>query len=93
MRLEDLSGKIIDELYSGLTGGSAELPLPENININWLQPGIPFHESAFDWAIAGPYAGPTPLTLDYFRELVETLQGGMMIMNLWTAMQQSNKPS
>lgn len=73
MDLEELSGLIIEQLYSGLTGGSAELPLPANININWIQPGIPFHESAFDWALAGPYAGPTPLTLDYFKELVKTL--------------------
>lgn len=73
MDLEELSGLIIEQLYSGLTGGSAELPLPANININWIQPGIPFDKSAFDWAIAGPYAGPTPLTLDYFKELVKTL--------------------
>ena len=76
MKLEDLAGQVVDQLYSALTGGTAELPLPENIIINWVQPGIPFHESAFDWAIAGPYAGPTPLTLDDFRDLVETLQGG-----------------
>ena len=55
MNLKELSGRIIDELYSGLTGGTAELPLPSNMMINWVQPGIPFHESAFDWAIAGPY--------------------------------------
>lgn len=78
MELADLSGRIIDELYSGLTGGSAELPLPENMIINWIQPGIPFHPSAFDFAIAGPYAGPTTLTLDDFRELVDILlqEGG-----------------
>lgn len=75
MNLKELSGRIIDELYSGLTGGTAELPLPSNMMINWVQPGIPFHESAFDWAIAGPYAGPTQLTLDDFKELVATLQG------------------
>jgi hypothetical protein len=71
MTLEELSGRIIDELYSGLTGGTAELPLPANMMINWIQPGIPFHESAFDWAIAGPFAGPTPLTMEYFKELVK----------------------
>jgi len=75
MKLEDLSGYIIDYLYGGLTGGTADLPLPENMRINWVQPGIPFHESAFDWAIAGPYAGPTPLTLNDFKDLVETLKG------------------
>jgi hypothetical protein len=75
MTLEELNNRIIDQLYSGLTGGSAELPLPRTMMINWIQPGIPFHESAFDWAIAGPYAGPTPLTLNYFRELVQTIQG------------------
>lgn len=75
MTLKELGNRIIDELYAGLTGGTAELPLPQNMVINWVQPGIPFHESAFDWAIAGPYAGPTPLTLDYFRELVKTIQG------------------
>jgi len=76
MKLEDLSGQVVDQLYSALTGGTAELPLPDNVVINWVQPGIPFHESAFDWAIAGPYAGPTPLTLDDFQKLVETIQGG-----------------
>jgi hypothetical protein len=75
MDLRELSNRVIDELYAGLTGGSAELPLPQNVTINWIQPGIPFHESAFDWAIAGPFAGPTPVTLDYFRELVKTIQG------------------
>lgn len=76
MKLEDLSGQVVDQLYSALTGGTAELQLPDNTIINWIQPGIPFHKSAFDWAIAGPYAGPSPLTLDEFRELVETIQGG-----------------
>jgi len=76
MDINELKGRIIDELYSGLTGGTAELPLPQNMTINWIQPGIPFHESAFDWAIAGPFAGPTPLAMGYFRELVEMFQGG-----------------
>lgn len=40
MDLKELGGRIIDELYSGLTGGSAELPLPQNMIINWVQPGI-----------------------------------------------------
>ena len=75
MKLEDLSGAVVDQLYSALTGGTAELPLPDNMIINWINPGIPFHESAFDWAIAGPYAGPTPLTLDDFRDTVMTLMG------------------
>ena len=75
MDLNDLGGYLLDALYSGLTGGSAELPLPQNMIINWIQPGIPFHESAFDFAIAGPFAGPSPLTLPYFRELVQAIQG------------------
>ncbi|RCK69309.1 hypothetical protein DT076_10420 [Desertihabitans brevis] len=75
MDVKDLMGKVVDALYDGLTGGSAELPLPDDVMINWIQPGIPFHESAFDFAIAGPFSGPTPLTLPYFRELVETLMG------------------
>jgi len=75
MNLDELSNRIIDQLYSGLTGGSAELPLPKNIMLNWIQPGIPFDASAFDWAISGPYAGPSSLTLDFFRQLVETIQG------------------
>lgn len=75
MKLEDLSGQVVEQLYSALTGGTAELPLPESMQINWVQPGIPFHESAFDWAIAGPYAGPNTLTLDEFKELVETIAG------------------
>lgn len=76
MELEDLMGQVVDELYSGLTGGTAELPLPNNVMLNWLMPGLSFHESAFDFAIAGPFAGPTPLTLDYFKELVEALRTG-----------------
>src|SRR6266702_1015587 len=76
MDLKDLAGRIIDELYSGLTGGTADLPLPANMMINWVQPGIVFDPSAFDWAIAGPFAGPTPLTLDYFKTLVKAFEDG-----------------
>lgn len=76
MNLDELGGYILDTLYSGLTGGSAELPLPQNTIINWIQPGIAYHETAFDFAIAGPFAGPSPLTLPYFRELVQSLMGG-----------------
>ncbi len=75
MDVKELMGKVVDALYDGLTGGSAELPLPDNVMINWIQPGIPFDPSAFDFAIAGPFSGPTPLTLPYFKELVETLMG------------------
>lgn len=76
LSLEQLGNRIIDELYAGLTGGSAELPLPKNMLVNWVQPGLVFDESAFDWAIAGPFAGPTPQTLPYFRQIVETLMAG-----------------
>lgn len=75
MDLQELMARVIDSLYDGLTGGSAELPLPRNVTLNWLMPGLPFHESAFDFAIAGPFAGPTPLTLDYFKELVAAIEG------------------
>lgn len=75
MKIDDLMGVVVKELHSGLTGGSAELPLPPRTIINWVQPGIPFHESFFDFAVAGPFAGPTPANLDDFAELVETLQG------------------
>jgi hypothetical protein len=75
MDIKQLMGRVIDALYDGLTGGSAELPLPDNVTINWLMPGVPFHESAFDFAIAGPYAGPTQATLPEFRALVESLMG------------------
>ncbi len=75
MKLEELLGYVLDTLYAGLTGGSAELPLPQNTILNWVQPGLPFDESAFDFAIAGPFAGPSALTLDYFKKLVETLMG------------------
>ncbi len=75
MDVKQLMGAVVDALYDGLTGGSAELPLPDNVMINWVLPGIPFSPDAFDFAIAGPYSGPTPLTLPYFRELVETLMG------------------
>ncbi len=76
LTLEQLCNRIIDELYAGLTGGSADLPLPQNMFINWVQPGIVFDESAFDWAIAGPYAGPTQQTLPFFRALVEANMAG-----------------
>jgi hypothetical protein len=75
MKLEDLMGYVINQLEEGLTGGTADLPLPANMQLNWLSPGMPIDESFFDFAIAGPFAGPTPTTLDYFRELVETLMG------------------
>jgi hypothetical protein len=75
MNLNDLGGYLVDALYSGLTGGSAELPLPKNMVLNLLQPGLPLERSAFDFAISGPFAGPSPLTLEYFRELVQTIQG------------------
>src|SRR5437667_5770927 len=76
MDLKQLMGLIIDELYSGLTGGTAELPLPPNTFLSFLSPGIPLEESAFDWAIAGSFAGPTPLPLPYFSELVKKIQSG-----------------
>lgn len=76
LTLEQLGNRIIDELYAGLTGGSADLPLPKNLLINWVQPGLVLDPSAFDWAIAGPYAGPTPLTLPDFKKLVESLMAG-----------------
>lgn len=75
MKLDQMMGYIVDRLYEGLTGGTADLPLPRDVQLNFIQPGMPFHESFFDFAIAGPFAGPTPATLDYFRELVETLMG------------------
>ncbi|WP_293572654.1 hypothetical protein [Phaeobacter sp.] len=75
MKLEDLMGYIIDQLEEGLTGGTADLPLPANTQLNWLSPGMSLDETFFDFAIAGPFAGPTPTTLEYFRELVETLMG------------------
>jgi hypothetical protein len=73
--LRELMRYVVDRLLDGLTGGTAELPLPDNVMINWVTPGVPFSESAFDFAIAGPYAGPTELTLPYFRSLVESLMG------------------
>src|SRR4051794_37056246 len=71
MDAKQVMGRLIDVLYDGLTGGSAELPLPDHVTLNFLMPGMPFHESFFDFAIAGPYAGPTPATLEEFRLLVE----------------------
>ncbi|ONH61768.1 hypothetical protein CcI49_06315 [Frankia sp. CcI49] len=38
-------------------------------------PAMVFHESEFDFAIAGPFAGPSPLTLAFFKSLVETIMG------------------
>ncbi len=75
MDVQDLMGIVIDELRAGLTGGSAELPLPPRTKINWVLPGIPLHESFFDFAIAGPYAGPSPATLDDFEELMNVIAG------------------
>src|SRR5829696_6961283 len=75
MNVQELMGRVIDELYAGLTGGSADLPLPKGTKINWVLPGIPLHESFFDFAIAGPYAGPSPATLDDFEALVKAIEG------------------
>ncbi|MFB4269188.1 hypothetical protein [Nonomuraea sp. GTA35] len=75
MNLKNMMARVIDELYSGLTGGDAEMPLPGNMLINFIQPGMVFHPSEFDFAIAGPFSGPSPLTLDFFRKLAETIQG------------------
>jgi len=75
MELQDLMGRVVDELYAGLTGGSAELPLPSRTKINWIMPGIPLHESFFDFAIAGPFSGPSPATLGDFEALVEAIAG------------------
>jgi hypothetical protein len=76
MTVQELMGRVIDELYAGLTGGSAELPLPKGTKVNWCVPGIPLHESFFNFAIAGPYAGPSPATLEDFEALVEALRNG-----------------
>jgi hypothetical protein len=75
MKLDELMGIVIDELYAGLTGGDAELPMPKDTIINWMMPAMVFHESEFDFAIAGPFAGPSPLTLPFFKSLVETIMG------------------
>ena len=75
MDIQDLMGRVVNEIYAGLTGGSAELPLPSRMTINWVLPGVPFHEIFFDFAIAGPYAGPSPATLDEFERLVKKLMG------------------
>lgn len=75
MDISDLMGRVVSELYSGLTGGSADLPLPTNMKINWVLPGIPLHENFFDFAIAGPYAGPSAATLDDFENLVNIIAG------------------
>ena len=75
MKLDELMGIVIDELYAGLTGGDAELPVPQDTMINWLMPAMVLHESEFDFAIAGPFAGPSPLTLPFFKTLVETIVG------------------
>lgn len=74
-KIDDLMGYVVDRLYEGLTGGTADLPLPANVQLNFTNPGIPFHESFFDFAIAGPFAGPTPATLDDFGRLVQVLMG------------------
>jgi len=43
--------------------------------VNFSNPGIPFQESFFAFAIAGPFAGPAPATLDDFRAIVDTPTG------------------
>lgn len=75
MDVQDLMGRVVNELYAGLTGGSAELPLPSRTKINWVLPGVPLHESFFDFAIAGPYSGPGPATLDEFEKMVNAIAG------------------
>ncbi len=74
MDIKELMGRVVEELYAGITGGSAELPLPPGTTINWLLPGLPMHESAFDFAIAGPFSGPSPATLEEFRRMVAAIQ-------------------
>jgi hypothetical protein len=71
MDTKEIMGRLVDVLYEGLTGGSADLPLPQNTVLNFLMPGVPFHESFFDFAVAGPFAGPTPATLDEVRRSVD----------------------
>ncbi len=75
MELKDLMGKVVEEIQMGLTGGTAELPLPANMKINYVTPGIPLRHDFFDFAIAGPFCGPTSETLDDFRDLVEAIAG------------------
>jgi hypothetical protein len=87
--IKEIMGRIIDVLYAGLTGGEADIPLPANMKLQWIQPGIPFHPSEFDFAIAGPFAGPSPLTLGFFRDLVATIQGDNQGMSRDEAIQQA----
>jgi hypothetical protein len=89
MKLDELMGIVIDELYAGLTGGDADLPMPKDTIINWVMPGMVFHESEFDFAIAGPFAGPSPLTLPFFRTLVETIMGDQPGMDRAQAIEQA----
>jgi hypothetical protein len=89
MKLDELMGIVIDELYAGLTGGDAELPIPQDTMINWLMPAMVLHESEFDFAIAGPFAGPSPLTLPFFKTLVETIMGDNAGMDRALAIEQA----
>jgi len=75
VEVQDLMGIVVEELQAGLTGGGADLPMPDRTIINWVLPGIPLHESFFDFAIAGPFAGPTMANLDDFEELARRIAG------------------
>jgi hypothetical protein len=70
--LEDLGVYLFSQMEQQLMGGG-DFPLPSNQLVHWLSPGMPFPTNFFDFAINGPYANPSGLTLDDFAIEVERL--------------------
>jgi hypothetical protein len=51
--LNDLGKTLLAQLYQNVTGGDNYVPPAEDAFISWAQPGIPFHEDAFQFAVQG----------------------------------------
>lgn len=59
--LNDLGKTLLAQLYQNVTGGDDYVPPAEDAFISWAQPGIPFNEDAFQFAVQGLSANvPAP---------------------------------
>lgn len=59
--LNDLGKTLLAQLYQNVTGGDNYVPPAEDAFISWAQPGIPFHEDSFQFAVQGlSSSAPTP---------------------------------
>ena len=73
MDVQDLMGRVVDELYAGLTGGSAELPLPSRTKINWVLQAS--HSTRVSSILQSRVSSPSPATLDEFEKMVKAIEG------------------